>query len=98
MKQINLLLCLFSTIVAYGQAPVISDFNPKIAPPGTTVTLTGTGFNTTTVNNVVHFGSIRTNVTSATATELLVEVPEGAVAEKFTVLNTTTNLLGQTSF
>ncbi|MEM9858609.1 MAG: FG-GAP-like repeat-containing protein [Bacteroidota bacterium] len=97
MKQINLLLCLLSTIVAYGQAPVISDFNPKIARPGTTITLTGTGFNTTAVNNVVHFGSILTNVTSATATELLVEVPEGAAAEKITVLNTTTNLLGQTS-
>ena len=62
-------------------APVLSitSFSPTTAPVGTTVTITGTNFNTTAGNNIVTFGTLPATVSSATPTQLVVTVPAGAV-------------------
>ncbi len=59
---------------------------------GVTVTITGTGFNTTPANNIVFFGATRATVTAATATSLTVTVPTGATFGAITELNTGTSL------
>ncbi len=60
-------------------APVLSitSFSPTTAPVGTTVTITGTNFNTTAGNNIVTFGTIPATVSVATPTQLVVTVPAG---------------------
>lgn len=81
---------------AYAQAPSISAFVPNSGPVGSTVTITGTNFNTTPTNNVVFFGAMQATVSAATATQLSVNVPTGATHDYITVLNTTTGLLAYT--
>ena len=80
---------------AYSQ-PVITSFSPTSAKPGDAVTLTGTGFNTTTTNNIVFFGATRATVTASTATSVSVTVPTGATYAPITLLNTGTVLTGTT--
>ncbi|WMN12979.1 FG-GAP-like repeat-containing protein [Marivirga salinae] len=75
----------------------ISNFTPKSGAVGTTVTISGTNFNTTAVNNIVIFGATRATVTAATATELTVTVPTGATYAPVTVLNTETDLIASTN-
>jgi 6-phosphogluconolactonase (cycloisomerase 2 family) len=72
--------------------PTIASFTPTSANVAATVTLTGTGFNTTAANNIVFFGATRATVSSATATSLIVAVPTGARYGAITVLNTATSL------
>lgn len=55
----------------------ISKLSPEGGLPGTRVTITGTGFSTTISENVVTFNGTRATVVSATATSLVVIVPEG---------------------
>ncbi|MEM1408876.1 MAG: FG-GAP-like repeat-containing protein, partial [Bacteroidota bacterium] len=97
MKPITFLLCLLSAIVAYSQAPVVSDFTPKIAVVGSSITLTGSGFSNTSTNNIIHFGSVSATVISSSTNSLVVEVPVGSKADKINVLNTVTGLSGQTA-
>ncbi|MCA6372060.1 MAG: T9SS type A sorting domain-containing protein, partial [Cytophagales bacterium] len=73
--------------------PTITSFNPASGVVGTTVTITGTGFNTTPANNIVIFGATAATVTAATSTQLTVTVPIGATYAPVTVLNATTGLL-----
>lgn len=56
-------------------AQTITSFSPTSAASGSTVTITGTGFSSTMVNNVVYFGAGRGTVTFANATSLEVTVP-----------------------
>jgi hypothetical protein len=58
--------------------PTITNMSPVSGTVGTLVTLTGTGFSTTTTDNIVYFGATRGTVTSATTTTLQVVVPYGA--------------------
>jgi hypothetical protein len=51
--------------------------SPLKAKAGTQVTLTGSNFNPVTAENTVTFNDIEASVLSATATTLVVEVPEG---------------------
>lgn len=75
-----------STItVAAAPIPTISSFSPSSAEVGATVTITGTNFSTTANNNVVYFGSARATVTSATATQLTVLVPNGSTRDFISV-------------
>ncbi len=74
----------------YGQT--ITSFTPKSGPVGTSITITGTGYNTTPANNIVFFGATRASVTAATSTSLTVTVPLGATFAPITVLNTSTGL------
>ena len=74
------------------QPPVITLFSPASGPAGTTVTITGTGFNATPANNVVYFGAVKAAVSAGSATSLTVAVPAGATYQPLSVLNTVSGL------
>ncbi|HEY8898612.1 MAG TPA: IPT/TIG domain-containing protein [Niastella sp.] len=80
---LSILLILFANLV-FAQ-PTISSFSPVSGPPGTVMTITGTGFNTTAASNIVFFGPVKGTVTAATATSLTVIVPANAGYQPFTV-------------
>jgi hypothetical protein len=65
--------------------PTITSFTPTAGSIGTTVTITGTNFNTTAANNIVYFGAVKGTVITATTTQLLVKVPTGATYQPITV-------------
>lgn len=73
--------------------PSISTFTPTSGPVGTTVTITGSGFNTSPSANTVFFGAVKATVTAATSASLTVKVPAGATYQSISV---TTN--GLTAF
>ncbi len=75
-------------------SPTITSVSPDINSPGTSVTITGTNFNTTAANDIVYFGATRATVNTASATSLTVTVPIGATYAPVTVNNTATNLMG----
>jgi len=67
--------------------PVITSFAPQSGPPGTSVTVTGSGFNTMPSGNIVFFGTVKATVNESTATTLTVTVPTGATHQFITVTN-----------
>ncbi len=80
-------------------APVASSLSATSGKPGDVITITGSGFNTSASNNVVSFGvyaGIKAVVQSATATQLQVVVPSGAVYGPITTTNTATGLSSKT--
>jgi hypothetical protein len=85
------------TLNVFNAPPVISSFSPSSGAPGTQVTITGTGFNTTAANNLVFFGAVKANVNAATATSLTVTVPIGATYDFITELNTGTTLMASSA-
>ncbi len=99
MKKLfrNLLPVLFLLVAtvfyADAQAPTITSFSPVSGPVGTTVTITGTGFDATPANNIVFFGATMATVAAATVTSLMVTVPVGATYQPITELNGTTHLI-----
>ncbi|MCA6406334.1 MAG: VCBS repeat-containing protein, partial [Cytophagales bacterium] len=93
LASFALLVILWLPTVLIAQPPTITSFAPTSGAVGTTVTIIGTGFNTTPANNIVIFGATAATVTAATATQLTVTVPTGATFAPITVLNTTTGLL-----
>ncbi|MGE0588000.1 MAG: IPT/TIG domain-containing protein [Cyclobacteriaceae bacterium] len=58
--------------------PTIVSFDPPQGSPGTTVTITGTNFSTTAIENVVQFNGITATVTASTSTTITTSVPAGA--------------------
>ena len=80
-----------------GPKTTITSFSPTSGVIGTTVTITGTNFNTTPAQNTVFFGATKAAVTAATATSLTVTVPSGATYQPVTVLNLSTVLTGSSS-
>ena len=77
--------------------PVITSFSPLSGPIGTSVTITGTNFNTTAANNIVFFGATMATVANATSTSLTVSVPTGATYQNISVLNTANGLSGSSA-
>lgn len=71
--------------VVLAQVPTITSFTPTSAAFNSSVTITGTNFNTTPANNIVMIGNLRATVTSASATSLTVTVPRGASVGKIAV-------------
>jgi YD repeat-containing protein len=61
--------------VAAAEAPTIAGFSPTIGTAGTSVTITGTHFDATALNDIVAFNQTRARVTAATPTSLVAEVP-----------------------
>jgi hypothetical protein len=61
-----------------GAASSITSFTPATGAIGSSVTITGTNFNTTAAQNIVFFGATKAVVTAASATSLTVTVPLGA--------------------
>jgi len=82
--QLFLLTTIFIASSVLSQ-PTINSFSPASGPVGTSVTITGTNFNTTPVNNIVFFGAVKATVTAATATSLTVTVPSGTNYQPITV-------------
>jgi len=74
--------------------PVITSFTPTSGIVGTSVTITGANFNSTTANNTVFFGAVRATVAAGTTTSLTVTAPEGATFQPISVLDNTTTLTG----
>ena len=91
-----LLFCLSMT-QTFALNPTITSFSPTSGAVGTTVTITGTNFNTTAANNVVFFGATRAVVSSADATTLTVTVPVDATYQNISVTDITTGLTGYSS-
>ncbi len=81
------------------QRPTINSFSPVSGPIGTSVTISGTHFNTTAAQNIVFFGATMATVTfaSPSTTSLTVTVPVGATYQAITVLNTATGLVGSSA-
>jgi len=76
--------------------PAIISISPSNAPPGTQITITGTGFDPSPTNNVVLVGDVPVQVVSVnpTGTQLVVVVPPGLPPGPVTV---TVSIPGQTS-
>jgi hypothetical protein len=91
---IKCLCILFSVITCQGlrAQPVITAFSPASGPVGSTVTITGSGFDNTIANNIVYFGAVKATITAASNNSLTVSVPSGATHEPIAV--TTNNLTG----
>lgn len=64
--------------VGVGGAPTLSSFSPAVGNYGATVTLTGTNYDTTPINNRVAFAAAIGSVATATSTTLTVPVPGSA--------------------
>jgi gliding motility-associated-like protein len=95
MKKLYFFILIFLLAAhapVFAQTPAISSFSPSSGGIGTTVTITGSGFDTAPANNVVYFGATRAAVTTATATELKVTAPAGGTYQYIAVTNTATNL------
>jgi len=90
-KSLAFLVTVFFITALFAQ-PTITSFSPLSGNVGTTVTITGTNFNSTAANDIVFFGATKATVSSATTTSLTVTVPSGATYAPITVLNTGTNL------
>jgi PKD repeat protein len=77
----------------YAQAPSITTFSPITAAVGSSVTITGTNFNSTAANNVVFFGGVKASTpTAASSTSLTVNVPAGATFGNISVTNLSNRL------
>ena len=99
IRSLKVTLILVFTFFAFGlfAKPVITSFSPQSGPVGTTVTISGSGFNTTPANNIVFFGAEFASVSASTATSLTVSVPAGANYNYISVTNLTGNLTGYSS-
>jgi gliding motility-associated-like protein len=87
----------FESVTPPPPPPTITSFTPTSGPVGTTVTITGTNFNTTVANNIVFFGATKATVTAATATSLTVTVPVGATFDNIIVVNMGSSLLAHSN-
>lgn len=92
----NALLSLVVMIVTFqyskAQTPTITTFSPESGPIGTSVTITGTGFDATPTNNIVFFGATKATVTAANPISLTVTVPTGTTYQYISVTNLANNL------
>ena len=67
-----------SFTVGTGGVPTLASFNPAVGNYGATVTLTGTNYDTTPINNRVGFTAAMGAVATATSTSITVPVPSTA--------------------
>lgn len=67
-----------SNTQSFAVTPVISSLSVDSGIVGSTVTLTGTGFSTTEANNTVRLNGVNAPIISASATTLIVTVPQMA--------------------
>ncbi len=87
-----LILLLFTAKGVLAQVPTITSFSPASGNVGTTVTITGSNFNTSFANNIVFFGATKATVSAGSATSLTVAVPTGATYQPISVTNINTGL------
>ncbi len=67
-------------------APAILSFAPFTGAQGSTFIIYGQNFSTIAANNIVQINGVNATVISATATQLVVQVPTGATAGQVTVI------------
>lgn len=67
------------------EATAITEFQPRIGPPGTQVTITGTGFSADRRDNRVYLNNARAQVDQASPTQLVVTLPRRAASGKILV-------------
>ena len=75
--------------------PVIQAVSPSAGIPGTTVTITGSGFSATASQNNVFFGTVPATLQSASSGQIVCTVPVGASLGAIQVLNKDNGLLGE---
>ncbi|HEX7905243.1 MAG TPA: FG-GAP-like repeat-containing protein [Chitinophagaceae bacterium] len=68
-------------------APMITTISPTVGAPGSLVTITGAGFNSTAAANIIYFGGVRATATAASSISLTVTVPSGAAYGPVSVTN-----------
>lgn len=66
-------------------APAVTGFSPAVLTGGSTLTISGSGFDTAPANDVVSVGALRAKVKTASATSLTVELPDYAAPGPVTV-------------
>lgn len=66
-------------------APIITSFTPSIGTAGTTVTLSGSNFETATYANRVEFNNTGAIVTASSPTSITTSVPTGATSGRISV-------------
>lgn len=66
-------------------APTITDFTPTIGLAGTSVTITGTNFETAPQNDKTKFNTTYSSITSATSTTINTSVPASSTSGHITV-------------
>ncbi len=71
-------------------APAIASFSPTSGAPGSTVTISGTGFDPIAANNIVKFNGINATVTTSSPTSLTVTVPATAANGPISVITCAT--------
>ncbi len=79
------LLVVYENLIPSVPPPTISSFTPTSGPVGITVTITGTNFDTTPINNTVKFNGTTSVVTASTATSITTTVPAGATTGPISV-------------
>ncbi len=65
--------------------PLINSFTPAAGTIGSSVTITGQYFDSDPLKNAVYFGPVKAVVTAASATSLVVQVPNGARNDRISV-------------
>ena len=65
--------------------------------PGTTITISGSNFNSTAANNIVYFGGVKATANAVSPSVLSVTVPFGATYSQLTVYDTITKSSGSSS-
>jgi hypothetical protein len=78
--------------------PTVSALSASSGDPGTSITITGSNFDAAPANNAVYFGFVKAQITSASATQLVVTIPIGASYGKIKVTNTITGLTSLSAF
>jgi hypothetical protein len=91
LRRSLVILCFFFMQHLAAQ-PVIKSFSPASGPIGSLVTITGENFDATAANNIVYFGGVRANVSSASPNRLEVIAPAGTTYKPISV--TTAGLTG----
>jgi YD repeat-containing protein len=87
-----------SFTVTQAQTPVISGFSPASGQAGTSVTINGSNFATTSANNITAFANINAVVGSATATSIVATVPAGATSGRISITTAEGTAFGATDF
>ncbi len=90
----SFVFCSFLLLTDCLAQPMVSSLSATTGATGATVSISGSNFNAAAANNVVYFGAVKANVSTASTTSLTVPVPAGATFGPVSVLNTGTNLTG----
>lgn len=93
-KLLLLTLFLSLTFSSFSQ-PIITSLSKMSGVVGTSVTINGTGFSSTSSDNIVFFGPVKATVSSSTTTSITVQVPYGGGTGEIRVINTNTNQTGK---